>query len=49
MIKILKNYQDVLKKDIIDGLVDIIDFTGIKKDQTELFGELYEKHKYECR
>ena len=40
---------DILKKDITDGLIDIIDITGIKKDQTQLFGEVYEKHKSECR
>ena len=27
----------------------IIDVTVIKKDQTHLFGEVYEKHKSECR
>ena len=26
--------SDILKKGIIDGLVDIIDITGVKKDQT---------------
>ena len=41
--------SDILKKDIIDGLVDIIDIIGVKKDQTQLFGEIYEKHKSDCR
>ena len=41
--------SDILKKYILDGLVDIIDITGIKKDQSQLFGEVYEKHKTECR
>ena len=41
--------SDILKKYILDGLVDIIDVRGIKKDQTQLFGEIYEKHKSECR
>ena len=41
--------SNVLKNDIINGLIDIIDITGIKKDQTQLFGEVYEKHKFECK
>ena len=41
--------QDLLANDILTGLVDVIDIIGIKKDQTQLFGEVYEKHKSECR
>ena len=41
--------SDILKDDILDGLVDIIGVRGIKKDQTQLFGEVYEKHKSECK
>ena len=41
--------EDILKNDISSGLVEVIDIIGIKKDQTELYGEVYEKHKYECR
>ena len=41
--------SDILKDYILDGLVDIIGVRGIKKDQTQLFGEVYEKHKSECK
>ena len=41
--------SDLLKNNILDGLLDIIDVRGIKKDQTQLFGEVYEKHKSECK
>ncbi len=40
--------SDLLKNNILDGLLDIIDVRGIKKDQTQLFSEIYEKHKSEC-
>ena len=41
--------SDILNDYILDGFLDIIDVTGIKKDQTQMFGEVYEKHKSECR
>lgn len=41
--------SDILNNYIIDGLLDIIDVKGIKKDQTQMFSEVYEKHKFECR
>ena len=41
--------QDLLANDILTGLVEVIDIIGIKKDQTQFFGEVYEKHKSECR
>ena len=41
--------QNILQDDLLSGLVEVIDITGIKKDQTQLFGEVYEKHKSECR
>ena len=40
--------QDVLQKEIDDKIVDIIDKVGIKQDQTELYGEIYEKYKSKC-
>lgn len=47
--KYYEKLSDILKKYILDGLVEIIEIIGIKKDQTQLFGEVYEKHKSECR
>ena len=41
--------SNILKNYILDGLLEIIDTRGIKKDQTQLFGEVYEKHKSECK
>ena len=41
--------SDILNNYIKDGFLDIIDVTNIKKDQTQMFGEVYEKHKSECR
>lgn len=39
----------VLKEYISKGLVEIIDITGIRKDQTDYFGDVYELHKSECK
>ena len=39
--------KDFLKERLIE--IEIIDLIGIKKDQTEFFGESYEKHKTECK
>lgn len=41
--------SDILKNEILSGLVDIIDITGGRKDQTEFFGEIYQLHKSECK
>ena len=40
---------DVLKKEIDEGLVDILDFTGRKKHQTDFFKDSYELYKDKCR
>ena len=41
--------SDVLKKEIDEGLVDILDFTGRKKHQTDFFKDSYEMYKDKCR
>ena len=40
---------DAIKEYILDGIVELVDVRGIKKDQTEYFGEIYELHKSECK
>ena len=40
---------DVLKKEIDEGLVDILDFTGRRKHQTDFFKDSYEMYKDKCR
>ena len=40
---------EILKDDVLNEIVEIIDVSGIKKDQTEYFGEIYEIHKSECK
>ena len=40
---------DILQKEIDEGLVDILDFTGRKKHQTEFFQDSYEMYKDKCR
>ena len=40
---------DVLQKEIDEGLVDILDFTGRRKHQTEFFKDSYEMYKDKCR
>ena len=47
--KYTEKLYNILKDNLLEGFVDIIDITGIKKDQTEYFGEIYEKHKSECK
>ena len=44
-----ETFTNILQKYIKDRFVEIIDLIGIKKDQTEFFGESYEKHKAECK
>lgn len=41
--------SDILKDYVLSGLVEVIDITGIRKDQTEFFGEIYQLHKTECK
>ena len=41
--------SDVLQKEIDEGLVDILDFTGRRKHQTDFFKDSYEMYKNKCR
>ena len=41
--------SDVLQKEAEEGLVDILDFTGRKKHQTDFFKDSYEMYKDKCR
>ena len=41
--------SDVLQKEIDEGLVDIMDFTGQRKHQTDFFKDSYEMYKEKCR
>ena len=41
--------SDVLQKEIEEGLVDILDFTGRRKHQTDFFKDSYEMYKDKCR
>ena len=41
--------SDVLQKEIEEGLVDILDFTGQRKHQTDFFKDSYEMYKDKCR
>ena len=41
--------SDVLQKEIEEGLVDILDFTGRRKHQTDFFKDSYEMYKNKCR
>ena len=41
--------SDVLKKDIEEGLVDILDYIGRHKHQTDFFKDSYELYKDQCR
>lgn len=44
-----ERFSDIFQKEIFDGTMDVIDITGRKKDQTQLYGEMYENFKNECR
>lgn len=44
-----ERFSDIFQKEIFDGTLDVIDITGRKKDQTELYGEMYQNFKNECR
>jgi hypothetical protein len=44
-----ERFSDIFQKEIFDGTVDVIDITGRKKDQTQLYGEIYENFKNDCR
>ena len=41
--------SDVLQKEIDEGLVDILDYTGRRKHQTDFFKDSYEMYKEKCR
>ena len=41
--------SDVLTDEISSGLVEIIDLTGINIDQLDLFINVYDMHKHECK
>ena len=41
--------SDVISDYINNGKVDIIDFIGKTKDQSEFYGEIYEKYKHKCK
>ena len=41
--------SDVLQKEIDEGLVDIIEYIGQKKHQTDFFKDSYEMYKDKCR
>ena len=41
--------SNVLGNYIKERIIEIIDLIGIRKDQTEFFGESYEKHKSDCK
>ena len=44
-----ERFSDIFQKEIFDGTLDVIDITGRKKDQTQLYGEMYENFKNECK
>ena len=44
-----EGFSELYKKEISDGLVEILNFRGRKKDQTQLYGEMYQMYKHECK
>ena len=44
-----EGFSEIYKKEISDGLVEILNFRGRKKDQTQLYGEMYQMYKHECK
>ena len=42
-----ENFEKILKNEIIDGFVKIIDFRGLISPQIKAYNECYEKNKYE--
>ena len=44
-----EKFSDIFRKEIEEGLIDIIDITGILKNQMDLYAEMYEAYQSKCR